>query len=603
MVASTQPLANAAGLKILEKGGNCVDASVAVSAVLSVVEPASTGIGGDCFLLFYNEKDKKVRGLNGCGRSASKISVDYLEKNAPGDITENTRLRKESIFTVNVPGAIDAWIEAINTWGSGNVTLKEILQPAIDLSEFGAPISFVSSLLWKQSEKRLVSKNSSNKSDLAKILPNGNHEDGEYLAPNEGDVYVNKELAKVLKLVAENGRDGFYKGEVAHDIVSEIQSRGGLLSLEDLEDNKPTIVTPISMEIMDKKLWEIPPNGSGIIALLTLGMLKVLDKKNEINLKNLKHNSTEYLHLLIELLKISFKLSDLLVNDPSIYFKNEETHLDYLNSNFLNDEEFLYDLAKNYKKDSILNNNKLLNDYIHLDHDDLGKDSEIPNPMFKSDTVYHNCTDKDGNACSFINSVYFSFGSAIIIPDRGFTINNRGGNFNCNRKSKNCIGPSKRSYHTIIPGMITSSDSSLEGEPVDQLYSTYGIMGGYNQPQAHVQVFLNMVLFGMNPQQALDAPRFSMESHPDFTKTDYKLGSDGPASTHKTFVNIESVSPEVIEKLKTLGHNIETLTGSRRFSVCGRGQIIKKLNSDEDGHLLFAGGSDFRGDGAAVPQI
>ncbi|CDK28545.1 unnamed protein product [Kuraishia capsulata CBS 1993] len=571
IVASTQPLANAAGIKVLEKGGNCVDASVAVSAVLGLIEPASTGIGGDCFGLFYSAADKKVHGINGTGRSASALSLEHIQQNAPQDITPQFRLKEDSIFQVNVPGLVAGWCDAVEKWGSGKVSMAEILAPAIDLAEEGAPVSSVSSYMWKKSESKLKSRNAGlTKEELLPILPDG----GEH-GPQPGTLYKNPKLARAFRLVAEHGKEGYYAGEIAEAIVHEISSRGGLVSLEDLSNHTSTFVDPIGIELLGKKLWEIPPSGSGIVALLSLGLIKELDRQGKTTLNGLKHNSVEYLHLVIETIKLAFKDSDEYVNDPAKFAA--EPSFDSLLS-----AEYFQSRAEHYSSSSIIDNSVIRHG--------------VPNPMFKSDTVYQTVTDKDGNAFSFINSVYRGFGSGYLVKDFGFCLQDRGGNFNCNPQSKNCIAGNKRSYHTIIPGMITSAN--------EELYAAYGIMGGFNQPQAHVQVFLNMVLFGFDPQKALDAPRISLAAHPNHVHTDLGLGADGPASNAVTLINAEDgIDLEVVAGLEKLGHVVHVAKGNSR-SLFGRGQIVKKESGfSKDEPLVWSGGSDMRGDGAAVALI
>lgn len=578
IVSSTQPLANAAGLKILAKGGNCVEASIAVSASLCVVEPSSTGIGGDCFSLFYKNSDKKVYGLNGTGRSASKLSIDWIKKNHPEDILPSLRLSEDSVFKVQVPGHVAGWFDAHEKWGSGNLTMADILEPAIDLAENGFVVSQISASIWQDVEGKMKRVNS-NEKDLKTFLPNEGLK-----APVKGQFMKNIPLAETLKKITKLGKKGFYEGEIAESIVKELSSRGSLISLDDLKNHTSTFVEPISLQVLGKKLWEIPPSGSGIIALLALGYINQLNENGEIDLKNLKHNSAEYLHAITECLKLAFKDSDEYVNDHEYFLK--EHNLDHASSlNDLLNESYFKERVKLFKKDGVLNNREIKHG--------------IPNPMFKSDTVYMSVTDSDGNACSFISSMYENFGSAILIPERGFALQNRGGNFNLNPNSKNCLEGNKRSYHTIIPGMITTPDNGKE-----QLYASYGIMGGFNQPQAHIQVYFNMLLFGMDPQEALDAPRICLYPHPELAHTDLGLGSDGPVSRDITCIGIEEGIPsDTVEGLRKLGHDVHVVKGDER-KLFGRGQVIRRESGPEaEGHLVYSGGSDLRGDGASVPFL
>lgn len=563
MVSSTQPLANSAGTEILSKGGNAMDACVAMSACLALIEPASTGIGGDCFVLWYDSKEKKVSGLNGSGRSARNITLDWLKKSQSRDVN-GFRLAEDSVFKVNVPGAIGGWYDSMKKWGSGNVTFKEVLAPAIRLAEEGYPVSQISASLWKNEEEKLKRMNTKcSRETLGLFLPNGT-------APREGQVVRNPEVGRALRIISERGKKGFYEGEIAEAIIRELNSRGHVMTREDFSEHKSTFVDPISYEFLGHKLWEIPPNGSGIIALMTLGLIKQLSTKGAVDLKKLKHNSSDYLHVIIECLKVAFKESEEYVNDYEHFHLRTGIDQNHLISQVLSDD-YLYEEIKGFE---------------------MGQASDIrnvPNSIFKSDTVYFTATDKFGNACSFINSVYEGFGSGIIVPGYGFTLHNRGGNFTLNAQSRNCIDGNKRPYHTIIPGMITNSHG-------DELYASYGIMGGYNQPQAHVQVYMNMLLFGMTPQEALDAPRLTLTSDMRFRDEDLGCGSDGPVSNGHTVVHLEEgITGDVKVELERRGHVVGDIVEGHARRKFGRGQIIRREGQ------VWSGGSDMRGDGAAVP--
>lgn len=570
MVSSPQPLANAAGIKILEKGGNCVDACVAIAACLCVVEPMSTGIGGDCFALFYNDKDKNVYGMNGTGRSASALDISYIEKTRPGDILPTKRFKEDSVFKVQVPGAIAGWYDAVSKWGSGKVTFSDCLQPAIELAE-GYVVSQVSCAMWADAVDKLAGENAPGP-DLENFLPHGK-------APKPGQYLKNHDLAETLRIIAAQGKRGFYQSQVSQSIVDELNRRGHPMTLKDLASHESTFVKPISYEFLGHKLWEIPPSGSGIVALLTLGLIDNLNKSGRLELKSMEHNSVEYLHMVIETLKIAFRDSDACVNDWQ-YFLNQYGIDESKDAAALLGDEFLSENCKQFDPTRLTPN----------------KDLEgVPNSMFKSDTVYFNATDSDGNACSFINSLYEMFGSGIIVPKYGFTLQNRGGNFNLNPDSRNFLQGNKRSYHTIIPGMITTPLGETE-----ELYATYGIMGGYNQPQAHVQVYMNMLLFGMSPQDALDAPRICLFANPDTTSTDRGQGADGPVSNDYTCVGVEpQLDPKIVSGLRAIGHDVRVVSGNDR-EIFGRGQIIRK-DSKNGCQLVYAAGSDPRGDGASVP--
>lgn len=568
MVASTQPLANAAGIRILEKGGNCVEAAVAVLAALCVTEPSSTGVGGDCFVLFYDSKTKEVHGLSGHGKLPKKLSIDVVRQTEPE--VKGPRLPLTSVHAVTVPGAICGWIDAVEKWGSGKVTLEDILQPAIDLAENGFGVSAIAAEMWHGALERLIRQSGKN----ADVFLNA---DGSFC--KEGDFFTNKPLARLLRKVAKEGKKGFYEGDVAEKIVKKVREKGGVMELDDLASHKSQNVDPLKMEFEGKYLWEIPPSGQGIVALLALGYIKELAKVKHIDLRSLKHNSAEYLHFVTEAVKLAFYDSEELVADL-------EFHPDIDVKKALS-EEALAERAKLIKKNLILKREDIEGELTT---------GPIPNPMYKGDTVYFTVTDKDGNACSFINSVFCPFGTGIIPDDYGFSLQSRGGCFNLTPGAINCLEGGKRPYHTIIPSLITE----LKGAQ-HELYASVACMGGWAQPQAHVQIFLNMVLFGYDPQEALDAPRFCLEPNEEHRHADVGKGSGGPVSTPHTLVKLEEgIDEEVVKELRKMGHCVKTISGWNRGTF-GRGQCIKNISPD--GKVLWSAGSDLRGDGAAAPQI
>lgn len=572
IVACSQPLAASAGIKILELGGNSIDASIAVAACLCVLEPASTGVGGDCFLLHYDGETHKISGMNGTGRSPSALSIEFLRKQLGNEEDLPLRLSANSVHSVTVPGGVAGWIDAFETLGSGKVTLAQVLDAAISLCEDGHPISEISASLSQQCWKRLQKQNSK-QVDLLQCF--ASVEDSQ-VAPKEGDLVVNRPLGSVFRLLAEKGKKGFYEGEVARAIVDEVQSRGGALSLDDLAQHQTTFVEPINLEFLGHKMWEIPPNSQGLVVLIALGIIRELDEDGKICLRDLKQNSTEYLHLLIECLKIAFYDADEYVSDP------QYQQADILPR--LLSKSYLKSRARFFRKDGIIDSSKM-------------KHGVPDATLNQADTVYFTVSDPQGNATSFINSVYMGFGSAII-PAKfgGFCLQNRGANFNLTPGSKNSLEPNKRPYHTIIPAMITDA---VSGELVYSL----GNMGGFMQPTGHLQHFLNLILFKLSPQESLDAPRICLSPHPKYADKDRGLGSDGPVSTPVTLVSIEEDMPsDVIEGLRALGHDVEVISGSGR-SLFGRGQIIKKSSSEKSSTLLYSAGSDKRGDGCAIPMI
>jgi gamma-glutamyltranspeptidase/glutathione hydrolase len=561
IVASSQTLASAAGIEVLAKGGNAVDAAIAVSAALCVTEPGSTGVGGDCFVLFYKKGDKKVHGIDGCGRSARNVTIqDVLDADYGG--RQAHRIKQTSIFSVTVPGAIAAWVDAFEKWGSGKVLLHDVLAPAIRLADEGFPVGEIASRLWRSSVPKLQLQNRDLLADQNPLLINGK-------GPNEGDFVQNKPLARLFTAVAKNGKDGFYKGPVAEAIVRRTTAKNHKLDAKDLELHESTVVDPISIVFENHKVWEIPPSGQGLVALLALGIIRELHTSGQINLHELEHNSPEYLHVLIEACKMGFYDSDEYVTDPTFHDIPLEHILD---------APYLRSRAQLFSKETIL-------DGSTMSHG-------VPDPKHRSDTVYLTTSDSDGNACSFINSVYHGFGSGIVVPEFGFALQSRGANFNLNRGTPNSLQGGKRPYHTIIPSMITTEN--------DDLYASFGNMGGYMQPVGHVQHVLNMLLFNMTPQQLVDLPRFCLCSHEDVS-TDRGRGSDGPVSTPITVVALEEgIDEKVGKSLEALGHTVQYVSDYDRH-LFGRAQIIKNVATE--GRVMYAAGSEMRADGAAMPLV
>ncbi|RLV96355.1 putative gamma-glutamyltransferase YwrD [Spathaspora sp. JA1] len=566
IVTSTQPLANAIGLKILEKGGNCVDAAVAVSAALCITEPGSTGIGGDCFALYYKLDDKKnptsgkVLGLNGCGRAAQNVTPqDVWNEHNNGE--QMSRIPYTSVFSVTVPGAIAGWYDAYEKWGSGNLRFEELLEPAAILADEGFPVSELASKAWRHSVPKLKAQNPE-----VKVNPfiNSNGE-----GPLEGEFVKNVQVAECLRLIGKGGKKAFYEGPIAEAIVKTTSARNHKLNLQDFQNHTSTFVDPIKLKFQDHNVWEIPPNGHGLVALLALGIIQELHNLGSIDLKKLEHNSAEYLHVLIEACKLGFYDSDEYVTDPSF----KDIPIDGLLS-----PSYLQKRAKLISPSKIIDGETMTHG--------------VPDSKYKSDTVYFTVSDSNGEACSFINSVYEGFGSGILVEEFGFCLQSRGCNFNLSPGLSNCLEGGKRPYHTIIPGMITNLDQSL--------YASFGNMGGFAQPVCHVQHVLNLTLFGMTPQQSVDSPRFVLSSNND-DKSDRGRGAEGPVRTPITIVQLEEgIDEETISKLRSLGHEVQVLKDYSRVTF-GRAQIIK--NVSQNGNLIYAAGSDLRGDGAAVPFI
>ncbi|THH17393.1 hypothetical protein EW146_g3404 [Bondarzewia mesenterica] len=544
VVSSSQPLATEAGLEILRKGGNAADAAVATSAALNVTEPSCCGVGGDAFCLFYDAKTKTVKALNGSGHSPAKLTIDHLRKQG---VTGN-KIPQNNLNAVTVPGAAAAWVDTVEKFGSGKVSVADVLTPAIRLAEEGVPVSEIHSHAWQRSETLI--KNASPNAD--EMLLNGR-------APLPGQVVKLPNLAKTFRSLAENGKDGFYKGRVAEAIVELIQSKGGVMELEDLAKHETTFVEPIKYTYAGEvTVYECPPNGQGITALLALGILEQIQEQGKVgNLIEMEHNSVQYLHTLVEALRLAFADSQYHVADPD--FKTIPVDK-LLSKEYLASRAALFDPSKTNPE------------VVHT-------------PSTSQASIV---TDQWGNACSYIQSNYAGFGTGAVPKGCGFTLQNRGSGFTLRENHPNAVQGGKRPYHTIIPALATRGDD---------LFLSYGVMGGFMQPQGHVQVLLN-VLRGFSPQAALDAPRFCISAGSPDTQTQ-STGEAGDINSEVYFE--EGIPVETVEKLHRMGHDARTVTGFGR-AMFGRGQIIQKIN-DQSGQTVWAAGSDLRADGHAAAQI
>ena len=519
-VATSQPLATAAGLEILAKGGKAADAAVAAAAALNVTEPGSTGIGGDMFALYYSAETKQVTALNGSGRAPAALTLDRLKKEG-----FSTELPPFHVHTVTVPGACAGWFDLIEKHGS--LPMTEILGPAIRLASEGFPVAPLSSESWQRGARNQL-----------QSAPNGHELTIDGRGPRPGEMFRNPNLARTFEMVARGGKSAFYEGEIAEAIVGVIRDAGGCMSAEDLASHLSTWEEPISITYRGLRVYECPPNGQGITALIALNLLEGFD------LASLASPSTERLHLMIESMRLAFADSRWYVADPTF-------------SNIPVKELLTKDYARARRK------------LIDLKHATI--DSKHGTPVNSSDTVYLSVVDKFGNACSFINSNYWGFGTGIVPKGFGFTLQNRGHNFRLDPNHPNRLEPRKRPYHTIIPAMVTREDGSL--------YASYGVMGGFMQPQGHVQVLAALVDDGLDPQSALDQPRFCIDAEE----------AGGRVALE------EGIPTHVFSALEMMGHPVYSVSGYDR-SLFGRGQVI--LRDPETG--VLCAGSDPRGDGCAM---
>ncbi|MBL8097595.1 MAG: gamma-glutamyltransferase [Anaerolineales bacterium] len=521
IVATSQPLATAAGIEILSKGGNAADAAVAAAAALNVTEPTSTGIGGDMFALYYDSKTKQVTALNGSGRAPAALTLDLLKK----ENLLSDGLPYYHPHTITVPGACAGWCDLIEKHGS--LSLSEILSPAIRLADEGFPVAPITSYFWGRGAERQL-----------KSALNGHELTIDGRAPNAGEIFYNKGLAKTFRLIAEKKAEAFYKGPIAESIVSVIKEAGGVMSDADLAEHVSTWENPISVNYHGLNVHECPPNGQGITALIALNILEGFD------LTSLDLLSPEKMHLMIEAMRLAFADASWYVADPA-FAKIPMNEL----------------LSKEYSNER----RKLIN----LKHATV--DQKRGTPVASSNTVYLSVVDGFGNACSFINSNYMGFGTGIVPKGWGFTLQNRGHNFSLDANHPNVLAPKKRPYHTIIPAMVTrESDNSL--------YASYGVMGGFMQPQGHVQVLSALKDANLDPQSALDLPRFCI----DVDEAGGKVAIE------------EGMPTKTMDALKNMGHPIYKVSGYER-AMFGRGQVITRDN--ESG--VLCGGSDPRADGYA----
>jgi gamma-glutamyltranspeptidase/glutathione hydrolase len=446
MAATSQPLATAAAIRVLQEGGNAVDAAIAANAVLGVVEPMSCGIGGDLFAIVWDAKTGKLHGLNASGRAPYAATLELFASRGLKDIPQSGPL------SWSVPGCVDGW-DALRT-RFGSKPWGEILAPAIQYAEEGFPVSEIIGHDWASAQRVLAEIPSS----AATFLPEGH-------APAIGQVFRNPRLARSLRLIARDGRDAFYKGPLAEAIVAYSQQAGGLFALRDFHDHTSTWVEPVSTNYRGFDVWELPPNGQGIATLQMLNLLEPYD------LRSMGPQSAEALHLLIEAKKLAYE-------DRAKYYTDPEFSR--------------VPVASLISKPYAAERGKLI-------RRDRANDRPIAGDPAEADTIYLTVVDRDFNAVSLIQSNFFGFGSMHAAGDLGFPLQNRGCLFALDPNHANRLAPHKRPFHTIIPGFVTK-----DGKP----WMSFGLMGGDMQAQGHAQVLCNMIDFDMDVQEAGDAARF-----------------------------------------------------------------------------------------------
>lgn len=519
MVATSHPLATQIGLDILKQGGTAVDAAIAANIALGLMEPTGNGIGGDLFAIVWDAKSKKLHGLNASGPAPQNISIEYF--------TENNLKKIPSYgpLPVTVPGAVDGWVKLHEKFGK--LEFKSLFSPTIEYANNGFPVTETIAYYLDRSKERFQ-----NYPNFKKVwLKNGR-------MPIKGEIFKNPQLARTLSIIAEKGRSGFYEGEIAQTIADFIQLQGGFLSYEDLSSFHSEWTPPVSSNYRGYDVWELPPNGQGIAALQILNILE------NYNLKKMGLFSSEYIHLFTEAKKLAFA-------DRAKY---------YADPNFSNIpvKELI---SKSYAKERA----KLINMKKAALADE-------PGILESGDTIYLTAADKYGNMISLIQSNYRGMGSGMMPPGLGFMLQDRGELFSLDKSHRNALQGGKRPFHTIIPAFVT-----LDGEP----FMSFGVMGGATQPQAHAQIIINMVDFGLNLQEAGDAPRIvhSGSSQP----TDEVMTNGGKLSLESGF------SKSIENELTAKGHKLEYQRG-----VFGGYQAIML----KDG--VYYGASESRKDGQAA---
>ena len=479
VVAAPQPLAAQAGLRVLQQGGNAIDAAVTAAIMLGLVEPMMSGLGGDLFVIMWSAKEQKLIGLNASGRAGSLMTIEELRRRGRDAMPISGPL------TVTVPGALSGWAALLERYGT--ISLAQALEPTIQLAEDGFPVSPMIAKEWDVLGTRL------------REDPGGKatffSADGK--APAAGEWFTNRDLAATFRQIAREGPGAFYGGALGKRVADGLQAMGGFLTIDDFRSHTVEWQTPIGAEYKGYRLWELPPNGQGVAAL---EMLKILEP---FDLRGMGHNSAPYLHHLIEAKKLAYADLEQYVGDPDFMTVSPNQ---LLNDQFIAGRRALIDPNR-------------------------ASPGPGPGPVPTANTTYVTAADAQGNMVSLITSLASGFGSGVVIPGTGFPLQNRGVGFSLEPGKPNSAAPGRRPRHTIIPGFVTKIGAEGKDEP----WMSYGIVGGAQQPQAHVQVLLNILLFGMDPQQALDAARFN--------------------HTSKTTVAFESpIKPEVIAALEAMGH-------------------------------------------------
>ncbi|MCP4310347.1 MAG: gamma-glutamyltransferase [Bacteroidetes bacterium] len=521
MACTSQPLATQVALDILKAGGNAIDAAIAANAVLGLVEPTGNGIGGDLFALVWDAETEQLYGLNASGRSPRSLTLDYFKENGYDKIPSHGPL------PVSVPGCVDGWFELHGKFGS--MKMEKVLQPAIDYATEGFPVTELIAYYWAGGARSL-----SRFPNVAEVyMPGGK-------TPSKGEIFKNPYLANTLGKIAKGGRDAYYKGDIARTIDAFMKEQGGFLSYDDLANHTSEWVKPVSTNYRGYDVWELPPNGQGIAALQILNIMEAYD------IASMGFGSPEYIHHLVEAKKLAFEDRARYYADPAF----NDLPVDKL-------------ISKEYAN----GRRELINPKRASRNLDAGE-------VEHGNTIYMTVADEKGNMISLIQSNYRGLGSGMCPPGLGFILQDRGELFTLVEGHNNVYEPGKRPFHTIIPAFITK-----EGKP----WISFGVMGGSMQPQGHAQIVINMIDFGMNLQEAGDAPRIRHG------------GSSQPTGTKMTdggIVYLESGIPhKSIRELVRRGHTVQ-------YSLGGYGGYQAILWDEQNG--VYFGASESRKDGQAA---
>ena len=521
MAATSHPLATMAAIDILQKGGTATDAAIAANACLGLMEPVSCGIGGDIFAIIWDAKTERLHGLNGSGRSPNSLTLDYFIENGYKEIPYYGPL------PVSVPGCVDGWFELHEKFGK--LPMIDVLKPAIDYARNGFPMAELIAYYLEGSAPRYKKY----PGFMEVFMPNGE-------TPKKGEIFKNSFLAKTLERIALEGRDVFYNGEIARVISEYMKEQGGFLSYEDLASHTSEWVEPVSTNYRGYDVWELPPNGQGIAVLQMLNILEDYD------IQSMGFGSEDYMHTFIEAKKLAYE-------DRAKYYSD-------MDFNSIPVDQLI---SKQYadQRRKLIDPKRAARSY--------------PSGKLKhGDTIYLTVADKDGNMVSLIQSNYLGIGSGMTPTGLGFVLQDRGNLFSLDKNHMNVYEPGKRPFHTIIPAFVTK-----EGKP----FFSFGVMGGAMQPQGHVQILVNIIDFGMNIQEAGDAPRINHRGSSQPTGSQMRDGGT---------VQLESgFEYEVIRELKRKGHNIV-------FSVGPYGGYQGIMWDDK--YKVYYGASESRKDGMAA---